>query len=229
MILFYIEAESESLIQFGDRMGVSLKQVSKILNMTRNEVMDLVAAGKLKAERKGKGLTVDEADLWAFLSRFKPETEAAVSGRPRQVSLPEIMAGPLVERISTLEKALSEKLDFLAENKRIELELDRAHLDIADRDAEIEKLKGGMTGRTLVEREAEDRVRALDEERAQMEREVSERISRERDEFETILQAERTLWSERLAKERSRFEAELEQLKKKEGFWARIVRMLTWS
>ena len=224
MILFYIEAASESLIQFGGRMGVSLKQVSKILNMTRNEVIDLVAAGKLKAERKGKGLTVEEPDLWVFLSRLKSETDATVPGRPRQVSLPEMMAGPLVERISALEEALSEKLDLSAENKRLELELHDARLDIADRDAEIEKLKGAMSGQeTLVEKEA------LDEEREQMEREVSERISRERDEFETILRAERTLWSERLANERSRFEAELEQLKTKDGLWARFIRMLTWS
>lgn len=224
MILFYIEAASESLIQFGGRMGVSLKQVSKILNMTRNEVIDLVAAGKLKAERKGKGLTVEEPDLWVFLSRLKSETDATVPGRPRQVSLPEMMAGPLVERISALEEALSEKLDLSAENKRLELELHEARLDIADRDAEIEKLKGAMSGQeTLVEKEA------LDEEREQMEREVSERISRERDEFETILRAERTLWSERLANERSRFEAELEQLKTKDGLWARFIRMLTWS
>jgi len=224
LILFYIEAASESLIQFGGRMGVSLKQVSKILNMTRNEVIDLVAAGKLKAERKGKGLTVEEPDLWVFLSRLKSETDATVPGRPRQVSLPEMMAGPLVERISALEEALSEKLDLSAENKRLELELHEACLDIADRDAEIEKLKGAMSGQeTLVEKEA------LDEEREQMEREVSERISRERDEFETILRAERTLWSERLANERSRFEAELEQLKTKDGLWARFIRMLTWS
>lgn len=212
------------MIQFGGRMGVSLKQVSKILNMTRNEVIDLVAAGKLKAERKGKGLTVEEPDLWVFLSRLKSETDATVPGRPRQVSLPEMMAGPLVERISALEEALSEKLDLSAENKRLELELHEARLDIADRDAEIEKLKGAMSGQeTLVEKEA------LDEEREQMEREVSERISRERDEFETILRAERTLWSERLANERSRFEAELEQLKTKDGLWARFIRMLTWS
>jgi translation initiation factor IF-2 len=135
-----------------------------------------------------------------------------------------MMAGPLVERISALEEALSEKLNLSAENKRLELELHEARLDIADRDAEIEKLKGAMSGQeTLVEKEA------LDEEREQMEREVSERISRERDEFETILRAERTLWSERLANERSRFEAELEQLKTKDGLWARFIRMLTWS
>jgi regulator of replication initiation timing len=211
-------------------MGVSLNQVSKILNMSRAEVMDLVTAGKLKAERKGKGLTVDEPDLWAFLSRFKPETEAALSGRPRQVSLPEMMAGPMAERISVLEKTLAEKADLLAENKRLELELHKARIDIADRDAEIEKLKGETTARkAFLEKEAEDRLQELNEERARMEREVSERAARERKELGTVLQAERLLWSERLENERSRFEAELDQLQTKGGFWTRFIRMLTWS
>jgi chromosome segregation ATPase len=175
-------------------------------------------------------LTVEESDLWVFLSHFKPETEAAVTSRPRQVSLPEMLAGPLVERIGALEKELAEKLDLVAENRRLEQELREARLDIAGRNAEIEKLKGELAGpKKLLEKEAEDRQRLLDEERAAMEKEVAERISREREQLGTALQAERTLWSERLAKERSKFEAELEQLKTKEGLWTRIVRMLTWS
>jgi chromosome segregation ATPase len=211
-------------------MGVSIKQVSKILNMTRNEVMDLVAAGKLRAEREAKGLTVDESDLWEFLSHFNPETKAAVASRPRQVSLPEMLAGPLTERISALEKELSEKLDLLAENRKLEQELQQSRLDIASRDAEIDRLKDDLAGREgPLEKQAEDRPRALDEERASMEREFSERISRERDEFEEVLQAERTSWSERLAAERCKLESELEQLKTKEGFWTRLIRMLTWS
>ncbi len=211
-------------------MGVSLKQVSKILNMTRNEVMDLVAAGKLKAERKRKSLSVDESDLWIFLSHLKTETEAAVSSRPRQVSLPEMLAGPLIERLGALERTLSEKLDLLAENRRLEQELREAYLNIAGRDAEIEKLKGDMgSHKTLMEKEAEDRLRVLDEERALRDKEISDLVSRERKEFETVLQAERTLWSERLANERSNFESELEQLKTKAGLWSRLIRMLTWS
>ena len=69
----------------------------------------------------------------------------------------------------------------------------------------------------------------MTEEWARMENEVAERISHERNEFETVLRAERTLWSERLANEKSRYDAELEELKKKEGLWSRIIRMLTWS
>jgi len=198
--------------------------------MTRNEVMDLVDAGKLKAERKGRSLTVEESDLWMFVSSLKSETEVAVTSRPRQVSLPEMLTGPLIERISGLERELSEKLDLVAENRRLEQELHKAQLDIAGRDSEIEKLRGDMDARKrLLEKETEDRLRVSDEERALIDREVSERISSERDEFETILETERAVWSERLANERRKFEAELEQLRAKEGLWTRLIRMLTWS
>ncbi len=62
-----------------------------------------------------------------------------------------------------------------------------------------------------------------------MDREVSERVSRERDQFETILQAERTLWSERAAHDRHVFEAEIANLQAKQGFLTRLIKMLTWS
>ena len=211
-------------------MSVSLKQASKFLNMTRNDVLDLVAAGKLKAERKRKRLSVDESDLGALLSQQKPETAAAASSRPRQVSLPEMLTGPLIERISELERQFAEKLDLLAENKRLALQLQQAHLDIAGRDTEIEKLRGDMVHqKKLLEKEIEDRTRLLDEKSPLIELEVSERVSREREQFETILQAERTLWSERIAHEQHVFEAEIAKLQAKQGLLARLMRMLTWS
>lgn len=72
-------------------------------------------------------------------------------------------------------------------------------------------------------------TRLLDEKWALMDREISERISRERNEFETKLQAERTLWSERLANERRAFELKIAQLQTKQGFWTRLMKILTWS
>jgi len=211
-------------------MGVSLKQASKILNMTRDEVVDLVAAGKLKAERKRKSLTVDESDLGMLLSRQKPEFAASVSSRPRQVSLPDMLLGPLIERISVLERQFAEKLDLLAENGRLAQELHQAHLDIARRDTEIENLRSDMVyQKKLLEKEVEERTRLLDEKWALMNREVSERVSRERDQFETILQAERTLWSERLAQEQHVFKSEIAKLQAQQGLWTRLMKMLTWS
>jgi len=211
-------------------MSVSLKQASKILNMTRNEVMDLVTAGKLKAERKRMRLSVDESDLGVLLSQQRPESAAAVSNRPRQVSLPDMLTGPLIERISDLERQFAETLDLLAENRRLTQQLHQAQLDIAGRDTEMEKLRGDMVyQKKLLEKEVEDRARLLDEKSEFMDREASERVSRERDQFETILQAERTLWSERVAHEQHVFEAEIAKLQAKQGLFTRLMKMLTWS
>jgi hypothetical protein len=211
-------------------MGVSLKQASKILNMTRNEVMDLVTSGELKAERKRKGLIIEESDLGLFLSRTKPQIETGPSCKPRQVSLPHMLVGPLMEHISAMKTELSEKLDLLAENRQLAQELSQARLDIANRDAEIEKLKSdAFQQKRLAEKEIEDRMRILAEERMLLEKQVSERVSRERDAFDKTLQAERTLWSERLEHEQRHFQSELNQLKAKQGFWTRLMKMLTWS
>ena len=211
-------------------MGISLKQASKILNMTRNEVMDLLTSGELKAARKRKGLSIEEAELGLFLSRIKPQTETGASAKPRQASLPQMLAGPLLERINAIKTELSEKLDLVAENRQLEQELSRARLDIARKDAEIENLKTEtLHQKELAEKEIEDRTRILDEGRKLLEKQVYERVSRERDAFEKTLQAERTRWSERLDHEQRLYESELNRFKTKQGFWARFMKMLTWS
>ena len=46
-------------------MGLTLKQASKALGMTEDEVMELVSAGKLKAERTGNRLKIDESEIEA--------------------------------------------------------------------------------------------------------------------------------------------------------------------
>lgn len=207
-------------------MGVSLKQVGTILNMTRKEVMDLVAAGRLKVEQKNNRQTVDEADLAILLSDFKPDSEGATPGRPRQLSLPEMLAGPLTERIGGIEKVLSERLDLLAENKRLDQDLTRARADLAAREAELQKLK---VEKAVLEKEAMERQRSLDERREFMEKEFSDRSSREREEFEGRLQTEKKAWAERFAEERRKYASELQHLKSNQGFWNKLVKMLTWS
>ncbi len=211
-------------------MALSIKQAAKILNVSREEVVNLIDSGKLIAERTGKGLTINELGIGALFSRTNQETEGGASGRPRQVSLPEMLIRPLAERIAALEKGLSEKLDLLSENKRLEQEIRQTHLDITVKDKEIEKLKGDLLyQKKLMEKEIEERMRLLDEKWALLERGVSERIAQGREEFEKTLQAERTLWSERLVREQERFEAEIAESRAKQSFWTRLMKMLTWS
>lgn len=148
----------------------------------------------------------------------------------RQLSMSDSFLRPLTERIEAMEKELLERLDLLCENRKISEELRRKEGEIARKEVEIETLKRDLVyQKRLLEKEIEDRMRSLDEKWALMDREVAERVARERDEFENRLARERSIWSERLVREQEKYAAGLAELQTKEGFWARLVRMLTWS
>lgn len=211
-------------------MGITVKQASKLLKMTEDEVMELVSAGRLSSERKGKRMSIDEDSVNALLPEPRQEAPPAPSKTPRQMSFPEMMLRPLAERLSVLEKTISEKLDLAEENRRLTKESWQKDQEIAARDVEIEKLKRDLLyQKRLLEKEIEDRMRVLEEKAAFMDRELTERIARERDEFENRLLIERSAWSDRLAREQERYAASLAELQNRAGFWTRLVRMLTWS
>ncbi len=212
-------------------MGLTLKQASKTLGMTEDEVMELVSAGRLKADSTGNRLKFDESEIEALApAEQAPAPDARPAGKPRQMSMPEALVRPVLDRMAALEAQVAEKLDLLAENRRLTEEIRHADRELASKDTEIEKLKRDLVyQKKLLEKEIEDRMRVLDEKWALMDREVSERIAREREEFEARLARERSTWSDRLAAEQEKFEADLARMRSKEGFWTRLLRMLTWS
>lgn len=179
----------------------------------------------------GKRLSVDETEPAAAVSTEQNMEPAASSrNKPRQMSMSESLVRPVLDRIVSLERELAERLDLLAENRKLTADVHRLDQDVTRKDAEIEKLKNDLVyQKRLLEKEIEDRMRVLDEKWAMMDKEVSDRVARERDEFEKRLAAERNLWSERLRQEEERYAVELAEMQKKEGFWSRLVKMLTWS
>ncbi len=210
-------------------MGLTLKQASRTLGMSEDQVMELVSAGRLKADRTANRLKFDESEIEA-LAPAKPPPDARPAGRPRQMSIPEAVVRPVLDRIAALETQVAEKLDLLSENRNMADEIRHMERELALKDTEIEKLKRDLVyQKKLLEKEIEDRMRVLDEKRALMDREISERISREREEFEARLARERSTWSDRLAAEQEKFKTDLARMRSKEGFWARLLRMLTWS
>jgi len=151
-------------------------------------------------------------------------------GKPRQASISDALIRPLLERIAGLENVVSERLALADENRTFAEELRRKDREIALRDTEIEKLKRDlMYQKRLLEKEVGDRSRVLEEKKALMDREISERIARERDGFENRLAMERGIWSERLAREQEKHKETINEMQSKEGFFARLMRMLTWS
>jgi len=134
----------------------------------------------------------------------------APRNRPRQISFPDALAGPIVERIAALEKQVSRSWPCSTKTGELIEELRCKDRELALRETEIEKAQARLVyQKKLLEKEIEDRARVLDEKWALMDREVSERISRERDGFEKRLAQERSAWSERLANEQEKFAATL--------------------
>jgi len=181
-------------------------------------------------EEKEKVVSADESAPAQPLPRGEGAPASAPDERPRTDSAAEALIRPIVERIAALEKEVSDRLSLLGENRRLMEELRLRDREIAQKNTEIETLKRDIVyQKKLLEKEIEDRMRVLDERRALMDREFSGRIARERDEFERRLAAENDAWSDRLAREQEKHEANLAEARTKEGFWSRLVKMLTWS
>ncbi|MEM5785985.1 MAG: hypothetical protein AAGU11_01625 [Syntrophobacteraceae bacterium] len=213
-------------------MDITLKQAAKALNITEDEVMELVSSGKIKAEQKGNRLSIDESSLKSsgLPVRLEAAPAPVKTDRPRQISFSDALVHPVLERVAALEKTLAEKLDLFDENRRLAEELRGRDREIAQKDMEIEKLKRDLVyQKRLLEKEIEDRVRVLEEKKAIMDGEFAERVARERDEFERRIALERNTWSDRLAMEQEKFEAAISEAQARGGFWSRLSRMLTWS
>jgi excisionase family DNA binding protein len=149
---------------------------------------------------------------------------------PKQTSLSDAVVRPVLERLSALERQLSERLDVIDENRRLAEEIRKSEQQIALRDQELEKLKRDLLyQKKIFEKELQDYAKLLDEKWAVREQEVEDRIDREREGFEQRLVLEKSVWSERLAQEQEKHAACLADAQRGQGFWAKIVRMLTWS
>jgi hypothetical protein len=64
---------------------------------------------------------------------------------------------------------------------------------------------------------------------ALMEQEASKRAAHQRELLEQRLAEERRICSEKLAQEQERFAQRLLAMRQEEGFWSRLMRMITWS
>jgi len=62
-----------------------------------------------------------------------------------------------------------------------------------------------------------------------MEKEATARINRESESLEQRLIQEREIWSEKIAQEQERFAQTLAAMHSREGFWSRLMKMITWS
>jgi excisionase family DNA binding protein len=215
-------------------MHLSIKEAARFLNVSDHKVRGYIAAGRLSVERKGRQILIPQAQLRNLLDAEKGFEDPTPSASPEDhTSTPSINEAleAISNRLAGVEAQIAEKWQQLvAENDRLQ-ELLREHArHIADKDLEIEKLRRDLVyQKRLCEKELEDRRQALEEKRALMAREASEKIARERELLEQRLIQEQQMWSERFAQEQERYAQKLAAMRDQEGFWARLMKMITWS
>ena len=214
-------------------MYLSIKKAARLLNMSETKVRGYIVSGRLTVERKGRQILIPEAQLKALLDTengLEDEASPAISDdRTLAASLKGALEA-ITNRLTAVEAQIIEQWQLSAENQRLQ-ELLRDHgQQMAVKDLEIEKLRRDLVyQKRLGEKELEDHRLVLKEKWAMMEKEASERAAHERELLEQRLIQEQQIWSERLAQEQERFAQRLVAMSSQEGFWARLVKMITWS
>jgi excisionase family DNA binding protein len=214
-------------------MHLSIKQAARFLNESDSKVRGYIASGRLSVERKGRQILIPRAQLADLLetedgsedtiARISPEDSA--SERTLRETLEAVG-----NRLAAVEAQIVEGRQTASEIQRLQDLLLEHGRQIADKDLEIEKLRRDLVyQKRLCEKELEDRRLALEEKRALIAKEAAEKVAREREILEQRLVQEQRIWSERLAQEQENFARKLTEMRDGEGFWARLMRMITWS
>lgn len=214
-------------------MHLSIKEAARFLNVSDNTVRGYIASGRLSVERKGRQILISRAQLTDLLEMEDAFEHSPPRTSPQDSALERTVREALEavgNRLAALEAQIVEQRRMIAENQRLQESLREHVRHMADKDLEIEKLRRDLVyQKRLCDKELEDRRMALEEKRALMAREAAEKVAREREILEQRLVQEQRIWSERLAQEQENFARKLTAMRDGEGFWARLMRMITWS
>jgi len=213
-------------------MYLSIKEAARLLNVSENEVRGYISSGKLSVERKGRQILISESQLKAIIDAEKGlENEVSKTSldRPSASSYKEAF-DLVLSRLAALEGQLIEKWQMFTENQRLHQLIRDQDQELAEKKLNIEKLRRDLVyQKRLCEKEIEDHHLALQEKWALMEKEASEAMARERERLEQRFIEERSVWSEKLVQEQERFTQKLTAMRDQEGFWSRLMKMITWS
>ncbi|NTU47376.1 MAG: helix-turn-helix domain-containing protein [Syntrophobacteraceae bacterium] len=214
-------------------MDLSVREVARILKVSETTVRGYIASGRLSAHRRGRQILVSQKDLKTFSGQPSEHTEArgdCPAPAAGDNSSPKGGRQPVLDRMSTLEKRVEHIAALLSENSRLSEELRKRDRELVSKEVEMEKLRLDLEfQKRLHEKEMEDQARIFQERWSLMEKETAEKIAREREHLESRLTQEKNLWSERLAQEKESFTQRLFEAHRQEGFWSRLMKMMTWS
>ncbi len=215
-------------------MHLSVKKAARLLNVTENKVRGYIASGELSVERKGSRFLIPEVEVKALIKAEQDPVDPNARGNAKAAkvsdSLIRDMLDGIMNRLAALEAQFIDKWQTLADIQQLHQLLREQDRHLAEKDLEIEKLRRDLLyQKKLCEKELEDHRLALQEKWALMEKEASERITQEHQQLEQRLKQERDIWSEKLAHEQERFAQMLAAAHNQEGFWSRLMKMITWS
>ncbi len=214
-------------------MDLSVREVALILKVSETTVRGYIASGRLPAHRRGRQILVSQKDLKTFSGQTSGHPKAGgdcpVSAAGNNSS-PKDGLQPVLDRMSALEKRVEHIAALLADNGRLSEELRQRDRELVSKEVEMEKLRLDLEVQKRVhEKEMEDQARIFQERWSLLEKETAEKIAREREHLESRLTQEKNLWSERLAQEKEGFTQRLFEAHRQEGFWSRLMKMMTWS
>jgi excisionase family DNA binding protein len=210
-------------------MDLSIKEVAQILDVSERAVRNFVSAGKLPVKRKGRQLLVPEEALQIYL-----QARSSDGGKASSIHLSHAAASPshsalepILLRLAGVEGKLEQ---VLAENQLLLREIQQKQQELAQKDLELEKLQRDLVYQKLLfEKELSDQQRFFDEKWQMMQAEFAQRMELERKHLDEKWMLERNSWSEKLSAQEKRHTQILVEAKNPEGFWSRLVKMMTWE
>jgi excisionase family DNA binding protein len=212
-------------------MGLTISEVARLLGVTENVVRGHIATGKLAFDVLGGQVVIPEAAVEALLhpgQRPFPAHSggATAAGRPAQ----EEVLRSVLKELFAIQEQLDNKWGLVNENQRLQQLLRDKDRELAERNAEIDRLKRVATiHREIADKDLEDRERSLAEKLSMLEEQTARRLAREQEMCREHAARLEEQWARRLAEERERFARDMAEAQRREGFWARLVKMMTWS
>jgi excisionase family DNA binding protein len=215
-------------------MLLSIKEVAGILEVSEKSVRNLIASGKLAAERVGRRVLVRKDLLESLLAGSRVGGSTFVGsdilnncGDDSSTSKGLEM---VMDRLTILEKQVQDLASLIRENNDHFHELREKDALLAQKEVELEKLRRDILyQQRICEKEIEHCRKHHDEQCALSREEFAEKLALERHYLEEKLAVENAIWSERLAREQESFNLKLLEIKEREGLWAKLVKMMTWS
>lgn len=213
-------------------MPLTIKEAARRFQISEEKIRSFILSGELPVERRGRQILISELDLQPLIDDAQqiagdPIVDALAS---QLESFREDLLKRLEDRLSALQQALDDLRKTQAERESFQELRRRMDRDLVEKDLELERLKRDLVyQQRLHEKELADQGVVFQEKWAVLEREAAERVRRERERTEQAVEEERRLWSERLAHQEQRFADRLAEMQDREGFWSRLMKMITWS